>query len=76
MFRKIVEDVTMETEIIAAIFLWFLKHFPVTFEIIGKCLIIFVKLTLGKNGVTGPRREIDIRYEFDFEKNLKDLGCK
>ena len=43
------------------------------FQTAGKFLIVFVRLILGKkgiNGVTGPRREIDIRYEID----LKGLG--
>ena len=40
----------------------------VTFEAIGNFLVVFVRLILGKvgvDGVTGPRREIDIRYKFD-----------
>ena len=43
------------------------------FQTAGKFLIVFVRLILGKkgiNGVTGLRREIDIRYEID----LKGLG--
>ena len=41
-----------------------------TFETIGKFSIIFVKLILGKKGLTeltGPRQEIDIRYEYDLK---------
>ena len=40
----------------------------VTFETIGTFLVAFVRLILGKvgvDGVTGPRRKIDIRYKFD-----------
>ena len=47
------------------------------FETTSKFLIAFVRLILGKvglNGVTWPRREIDIRYEFDFKAILKNLG--
>ena len=49
-----------------------------TFETIGKVLIVFERLILGKkvvDGVIEPRREIGIRYEFDFKiiwKGLKD----
>ena len=55
------------------------SHFPVTIETTGKFLVIFVRLILGKrrvDKVTGPQREIDIRYEFDLKVNLKYLGCK
>ena len=55
------------------------SHFPVTIETTGKFLVIFVRLILGKrrvDEVTGPQREIDIRYEFDLKVNLKYLGCK
>ena len=40
------------------------------FETTGKFLIVFVKLILGKKELTeltGPRREIDMRYEFDLK---------
>ena len=50
-----------------------------TFETIGKFLIVFERLVLGKkvvDGVIGPRREIDIRYEFDFKIIWKGLGFK
>ena len=55
------------------------NHFSVIFEITGKFLIAFVKLILGKkgvDGVTGPRRKNDIRYEFNLKVSLKDLGWK
>ena len=55
------------------------NHFSLIFETTSKFLIVFVKLILGKVGVDGftaPRREIDIRYEFDLKVILKDLGCK
>ena len=50
-----------------------------TFEATSKFPVVFVRLILGKNGVngvTGSRREIDIRYEFDLKVILKGLGCK
>ena len=50
-----------------------------TFERIGKFLIVFVKLVLGKkwvDRVTGLRRKMCIRYEFDLKLILKNLGCK
>ena len=37
------------------------------FETTSKFLIVF-------HGVTGPRQEIVIRYEFDLNIILKDLG--
>ena len=52
------------------------RHILVTFERTGKFVIVFVRLILGKVGVdvvTGPQREIDIRYEFDLKVNLKGL---
>ena len=39
----------------------------------------FRKVDLGKkgvNGVTGPGRKIDARYESDLKVILKSLGCK
>ena len=57
----------------------FCRHFSAIFETTGKFLIVFVRLILGKagvEGVAGPRREIDIRYEFDFNVILKDVGWK
>ena len=50
-----------------------------TFETTDKFLIVFVRLILGKRWVdvfTGPRRESDIRYEFELKPLLKDLGCQ
>ena len=46
------------------------SHILVTFEKTANFLIVFVRLILGKkevDGVTGPRREIGIRYEFDLK---------
>ena len=46
------------------------------FETASKSGMVFVRLILGKvrvDRVTGPRREIDIRYEFDLKIILKDL---
>ena len=45
------------------------SHFLLTFETTGKCVIIHVRLILGKlwvDGFTGPRRESDVRYENNF----------
>ena len=50
-----------------------------TFETTGKFLIVFVRLILPKVGVdvfTGPRRERDIKYEFELKVVLKGLGYK
>ena len=50
-----------------------------TFETTNKFPIAFVRIMLGKvgvDGVTWPRWEIDIRYEFDSKITLKVLGCK
>ena len=55
------------------------SHFSMTFETTGKFLIVFVRLILPKVGVdvfTGPRRERDIKYEFELKVVLKGLGCK
>ena len=55
------------------------NHVLVTFETTGKFVIAFVRLILGKgrvDGFTGPRREIDIRYECDLKVMLKYLGYK
>ena len=55
------------------------SHFSVTFETTSKFLIVFVRLILGKVGVdvfTDPRRESDVRYEFDLKVVLKGLGWK
>ena len=55
------------------------RYILVTFETTGKFVIVFVRLILGKVGVsgfTGPRRGSDIRYECDLKVLLKDLGWK
>ena len=55
------------------------SHFSVILETASTFLIVFVRLILGKvglDGFTGPRREIDIRHEFDLKVILKGLGCK
>ena len=55
------------------------SHSSATFETIDKFLIVFVRLILGKVGVDGftePRRESDIRYEFELKVLLKGLRCK
>ena len=52
------------------------SHFSVALETTGKFLIVFVRLILGKvgfDGFTEPRRESDIRYEFDLRVVLKSL---
>ena len=44
------------------------------FETASKFIIVFVRLILGKvlrDGFTGPRREIDIRYQFGLKVILK-----
>ena len=48
------------------------------FETTSKFPIVFLRLVFGKVGVdrvTGPRREIDVRYESDLKVILKDLEC-
>ena len=55
------------------------SHFVVAFETTVKFLTVLVRLILGKVGVdgfTGPRREGDIRYEFELKALLKGLGWK
>ena len=50
------------------------SHCSVIFETTSKFLIVFARLILGEKGVDGviePRREIDIRYEFDLKIILK-----
>ena len=50
-----------------------------TFERTGKFVIVFVRLILGKVGVDGftePRRESDIRYEYNLKVELKALGVE
>ena len=44
------------------------------FQTTGKFVTVFVRFVLGK--ITGSRREIDIKYEFDFELLRKALGFK
>ena len=54
------------------------SNFSMIFET-SKFLTSFLRLILGKAGVDGftmPRREIDIRCEFDFKIVLKDMLCK
>ena len=44
-----------------------------TFETTGKFLIVFVRLILGKKGLTelpGQMPEIDMRHEFDLKVDL------
>ena len=51
----------------------------VKFEITSKYPVVFVKLTLENVRVvevTVPRREIDVRYEFDLKEVLLDLASK
>ena len=50
------------------------SYFSVIFERTSEFLIVFVRLILAKIGVdqlTGPRREIDIKYKFDLKISLK-----
>ena len=63
------KGIRVEIEIIAAILYWYLKQ-----QVNGFC-----EIDTGKEGdtrVIGPRRNIDISYEFDFKVISKDLGCK
>ena len=56
-----------------------LQPFSVTFEATGKFSTVFGRLTLRKkefDRVNGRRREIDIKYEFDFNIIFKDLAYK
>ena len=48
------------------------------FQRTNKFLVLFVRLVLGKvvDGVTGPRREIGIRHEFNLKIILKALQSK
>ena len=55
------------------------SYYSVIFETTSKFPIAFLWLVSGKlvvDGVTGPQREIDMRYESDLKIILKDLGCK
>ena len=54
------------------------SHFSVILETTSK-FPFFLRLlfeNVGVDGVTVPRREIDIRYESDLKVVLKCLGCK
>ena len=49
------------------------------FERTSQFPTVFLRLVFGKVGndvVTGPGREIDIRYESDLKVTLKDLGFR
>lgn len=49
-----------------------------TFQATRKFTTAFVGLILQKVRVAGfsePRRETDVRYEFDFKVIFKNLGC-
>ena len=55
------------------------SHFSVIFEATSNIPINFLRLLSEKAGVgrvTGPRQEIDIRYESDLKVILNGLGCK
>ena len=55
------------------------SYCSVIFETTNKFPIAFLWLVSGKlvvDGVTGPQREIDMRYKSDLKIILKDLGCK
>ena len=55
----------------------FCGHFSVIFETKKQFLIVFVRLILRKVGVgrfIGPRREINIKDEFDMMAILKGLA--
>ena len=50
------------------------SHFLVTFQTTSKFPIVFVSLILGRvrfDVISGPRREIDISYEFDLKVILR-----
>ena len=50
------------------------NRFSVIFETTSKFLFAFVRLILarvGVDGFTGPRQEIDVRYEFGLKVILK-----
>ena len=47
------------------------------FETTSKIVFVIVIMRkVGVDGLTEPRREIDIRYEFGLKVILKDLGYK
>ena len=57
----------------------YLSHFSLIFETTRKLPIVFLRLVFGKvgvDGVNGPRREMDVRYESDLKMVLKGLRYK
>ena len=57
----------------------YLSHFSLIFETTRKLPIVFFCLVFGKvgvDGVNGPRREMDVRYESDLKMVLKGLRYK
>ena len=55
------------------------SNFLVIFQAASKSAIVCGRFILGKVGVdrfTGPQREINIKYKFDFELLWMILGCK
>ena len=57
----------------------YLSHFSLIFETTRKLPIVFLRLVFGKvgvDGVNGPRRETDVRYESDLKMVLKGLRYK
>ena len=53
------------------------SHFSMIFEITSKFPIVILRLVFGKvwvDGVTGPERVSEIRYESDLQIVLKGLG--
>ena len=60
---------------------YYFSLFSVVFQAIGKFVIVFLRLILGKIGLTDlldhiTSHWIDTRYEFDFELLWKTLKCK
>ena len=62
----------MQIEIIAANFDLFSKQ---TIKPVTLCVRLILR-KVGFDRFNGPRREIDITYEFDFEFQWNLLGCK
>ena len=57
----------------------YLSHFSLIFETTRKLPIVFLRLVFGKvgvDGVNGPQREMDVRYESDLKMVLKGLRYK
>ena len=55
------------------------SYYSVIFETTSKFPISFLWLVSGKlvvDGVTGPQRQSDMRYESDLKIILKNLKCK